>query len=199
MSRITRCVPIIVLCSLALFGFMRRSFVAAHSGNDSGGVDAYDLDAPRVISPEAAKLIGLKTAPVARGAIRDVLQTSGTVKALPDRIFAAAPRFAGNIRAVAKNLGDTVKAGDILFRIDSPEIGRNAIEARRLEAERQKMLLEAERSKMEAAQIELTLQFFKNQVDATQKEYDRLVELKNAGTAVAPGDLSAREENLLRS
>ena len=187
----------LLVFALLAVGVFLGSFVSAHSdGDNSPGALDYDLDLPRTVSPEAAKYIGLKTAETGRKAVRDVLETSGIVMAMPDRTCIAAPRFPGLIRAITKNIGDVVKPGEIIALIESPELVRNALESRKLEVDRQKLLLEAERTKQEELQFEQSLQYFKTQVDTKQKDYDRLVELKKLGQALPP-DFAARETLLL--
>ncbi len=118
----------------------------AHEGHGGKEVGPYDLDAPRRVSPETAAHIGLKTAEVDFGAVEEVLQLLGIVRAAPDRQWSISTRTAGKVLAVHVQAGDRVRKGDLLVEIDSPVLAKNIYEARKLEVEYQKLLLDVVRS-----------------------------------------------------
>ncbi len=138
-----RCVhPTAIGCSailLVLASGLTES-VIAHGGEDhgGGGKGAGDLDphAPRVISPETAKAIGLTTVEVDTKAIAEVIHVGGVVRAMPDHRFIIAPTVAGRVLTVTKQVGDIVAQGDVIARLDSPEQARSLYEVSKLEAER---------------------------------------------------------------
>lgn len=185
---------ILFIVSVAGVGLFLGSMASAHSGGDGSSSD-FDTMVPRKVSPEAAKFIGLTTAEVARKTIHEVIETVGVVKAMPDRTYLASPRFPGTILKITKNAGDSVKAGDLLAQISSAEVARTEADIQRLTLEREKLLLEREKTREEVLTIEQGLRYFKSQVETTQKEYDRLSELKKSGAPAI--DLAAREATLL--
>ncbi|MCK6485899.1 MAG: efflux RND transporter periplasmic adaptor subunit [Phycisphaerae bacterium] len=135
----------------------------AHEGHGGKEVGAFDLDAPRQVSPETAAHIGLKTAEVDFGPVEDTLALSGFVRAVPDRHWTISTRTAGKVIAVHKQVGDTVRRGELLVEIDSPELaklmldvvrGEGRIEQLRVEAknaDETALLAEAELRRVEAA------------------------------------------------
>lgn len=97
----------------------------AHEGHGSAPTTpVFGLDAPRSVSPQVARVIGLKTAEVDFGRVERVLRLTGTVEAVPDRVRAIAPRLSGVIADVKVRVGDAVKKGDVLVEIDSPELAQ---------------------------------------------------------------------------
>ncbi|GMW01648.1 MAG: hypothetical protein AMXMBFR84_27850 [Candidatus Hydrogenedentota bacterium] len=74
------------------------------------------------ISEEAAREGGIETQPAGPGTIRDVVALPGEIQLNPNRIVHVVPRLPGLVREVHKNLGDTVKKGDLLAVIDSREL-----------------------------------------------------------------------------
>lgn len=90
-----------------------------HLGHGTEEVGEYDLDAPRTVSPETAKHIGLATEEVDFRSMEETLELSGTVKPLPDRQFPVVPLVEGQVAKVHVQVGDTVKAGDVLVEIES--------------------------------------------------------------------------------
>ncbi len=107
----------------------------AHEGHGGKEVGAYDLDAPRRVSPETAAHIGLETAEVDFGDVEEVLQLLGIVRHAPDRYWSITTRTAGKVLAVHVQVGDRVQKGDLLIDIDSPELARNIYEVRKLEVD----------------------------------------------------------------
>ena len=130
----------------------------AHGGEDhgGGGKGAGELDphAPRVISPETAKAIGLTTFEVDTKAIAEVIHLGGVVRAMPDRRFIITPTTAGRVVAVTKQVGDAVAKGDVIARLDSPEQARSLYEVSKLEAERARVA--SSKSAAEARVVFLT-------------------------------------------
>ncbi|GFO81996.1 MAG: nickel-cobalt resistance protein [Methyloceanibacter sp.] len=127
--------------------------VRGHEGHGGAEIGPYDLDSPRVVSPETATHIGLKTAEVDFGVIEDTLMLSGIVRASPDRHWTIATRTAGKILSVRVQVGDRVQKGDLLIEIDSPELARNIYEVRKLEAEYQKLQVEIVRGEGRVQQL----------------------------------------------
>lgn len=186
-----------ILAAIALvIAVGNRSELSAH-GDKPDDSNAADLDLPRTVSPETAAFIGLKTAIVDRQPMGEVLELTGMVKPLPNLNHAVASQFAGTILAIHKRIGERVKKGDVLVRIDSLEKANNVVDAGKLAVERQKLLLEIERTKLEAAQALPAIRVAQSQLEHYKLEYNRFKDLEkqNKTTAV---DVAMREENLIR-
>ena len=106
----------------------------------------------------------LQIAAVQEQEIATQTQAPGSIEAMPEKLVKITPPLAGRITRLQRSLGDSVKAGDPLFTLDSAELSaayaddskaRSALLQARQELERQKTLFEAEiaaRKEYEAAQ-----------------------------------------------
>lgn len=179
--------------------------VYGHEGHGGKEVGAFDLDAPRQISPETAAHIGLKTAEVDFGEVEDVLPLSGIVRAAPDRHWTVATRTAGKVLSVRVQVGDPVKRGDLLVEIDSPELAKNVYEARKLEVEFQKLALElirgdgrVEQLRVEVENAEATAKLAEAELGRLESAGDKAVPLNELAEKRAAA-LKARGEAKLRA
>jgi len=174
------------------------SLVFAHEGHVHGGAqgNSTDPDAPRSVSPETAATIGLKTVEVNVGPIEEVVQLTGVVKAVPDRHHVIAPRTAGRIIVVHVQAGDRVKSGDVLVEIDSPEQARNIFEARKIEADYQKLLVDSTRALGKIEQLSVELQIAEQATELADAEVKRL---ESAGQAVSLNLLSEKKSVALQA
>lgn len=177
----------------------------AHEGHGGSEIGPYDLDTPRLVSPETAAHIGLQTGEVDFGAVEDVLTLSGIVRAAPDRYWTIATRTAGKILAVRVQVGDRVKQGDLLLEIDSPELARNIYEVRKLESEYQKLLVEIVRSegrveqlRVEVRNAQKTAEFAEAALQRLEAANDGVIPLNVLGERRAAA-LKARGEAELKS
>ena len=81
---------------------------------------AYESYEGRVTIAEAsAKAAGLVTAKAGSRLIREVLPLYGRITANPDAVREVSARFPGAIKSVNKTVGDAVKAGEVLARVES--------------------------------------------------------------------------------
>lgn len=108
----TRTQLAIGLCALLLLA-------AAWAWLGSDGDDA--------TTPAAAR-IAVQTAPVDHRDIDDIREFSGTLEA--NRTLTVAPKIAGRVADVAVDIGDTVRSGDTLIRLDDDEYRQAVNEAR---------------------------------------------------------------------
>ncbi len=187
---------VITLAALAVgLSAMRRS--TAHEGHGTEEVGEYDLDAPRLVSPETAEHIGLKTDQVAMAPLEQVLTITGVVKAAPDRHRAVAPRVSGRILEILKQVGDPVRADDVVALLDSPEFARNVYEARKLEAEYEAMLLQVEqrRAALDSLAVEIEVAAAEVAYARTERERARSI----VGQGVAQRELALREVEVARA
>ena len=105
----------------------------AHEGHGKVETQGFDLTAPREVSPEVAALIGFATAEVDFGKLESVVELTGVVRALPDRVQAVGPRIAGTVENIHVRVGDRVQAGDALVELVSPEYLK--LQAEKVQAE----------------------------------------------------------------
>ncbi|MDO8047995.1 efflux RND transporter periplasmic adaptor subunit [Janthinobacterium sp. SUN211] len=106
----------------------------------------------------------LQIAAVLEQDIATQTEAPGSIEAMPEKLVKITPPLAGRITRLQRALGDSVKAGDPLFTLDSAELSaayaddskaKSALLQARQELERQKTLFEAEiaaRKEYEAAQ-----------------------------------------------
>ncbi|MCZ6504245.1 MAG: efflux RND transporter periplasmic adaptor subunit [Gammaproteobacteria bacterium] len=99
--------------------FVSVEVSVAHEGDEPEEVGDLDMDAPRVITPETSKHIGLKTAEVDVQLIEEVIELSGIVKAQPSRRYSVFSLLDGKATQVHVQVGDQVKTGQILIEIES--------------------------------------------------------------------------------
>jgi cobalt-zinc-cadmium efflux system membrane fusion protein len=76
------------------------------------------------LSPEQLKAYGVKVDTAAAGRIEQYLTLPGEVAVNADSAGHVLPKLPGVVRQVKRNLGDTVKAGDLLAVIDSRELAQ---------------------------------------------------------------------------
>src|SRR6185369_3323303 len=107
--RLCGCTAAIVVAALAL-QCLSRSAVLAHSGDDEDSEPAdEDIDSPRMVAPETARFIHLKTDAAATISLADSIALSGRVGPLPDARRKVCARFGGAVTAVHKQIGEPVK------------------------------------------------------------------------------------------
>ncbi len=106
----------------------------------------------------------LQIAPVQEQEIATQTDAPGSIEAMPEKLVKITPPLPGRITRLQRALGDSVKAGDALFTLDSAELSaahadnskaKSALLQARQELQRQKTLFEAEiaaRKDYEAAQ-----------------------------------------------
>lgn len=197
------CVGAVLFSALGVLFAWQYAF--AHEGHGTEEVGEFDFDAPRIVSAETAKHIGLKTAEVGRHSIEEVIELSGVVKPLPDRHRAVVSRLSGRILQVTKQVGDPVKQGELLARIDSPEQSRNLYEVRKIEVEYLKLLLEFERAKAESERTASEVKSAHEQFTFADSEYERARGLSKDGavsekeTAQRKSDRAQAEANIRKS
>jgi cobalt-zinc-cadmium efflux system membrane fusion protein len=92
--------------------------VAEHAGATHRWT--YDSYEGRTTIPAAsADVASIRVETAGPQLIRDVLPLYGRIVANPDAVREVAARFPGLIRSVSKSVGDTVKAGEVLARVES--------------------------------------------------------------------------------
>jgi RND family efflux transporter MFP subunit len=147
----------------------------AHSGHGTEEVGVYDLDAPRTVSAQTGRHIGLKTAEVDIRPIQEVVSLSGTVKPKPDRQHAVVSLLEGQVSLVHVRVGDRVEAGQILLEIKSLSFLERWSKLRMFEARTQAL---------------------GSQYDAAKEQLERTERL--AGQAIPERELAQRRAELAK-
>lgn len=184
------CITALVFSGLTVFVLVQATAVLAHEGHGKE-IGAFDLDAPRKISPETAAHIGLETAEVDFGTIEDVLDLLGIVRAAPDRHWTISNRTAGKVLAVHVQVGDRVRKGDLLIDIDSPDYQKLVLELVRAKGRVKQLAVESDNAEATASLAEEELKRSESATDGVVP----LNELFQKRTAA----IRARGEARLRS
>jgi len=73
------------------------------------------------IAPDMAAVAEIKTAVAGPGVLRETLSLYGVIQPNAERVRNVVARFAGPIKTVSKQIGDSVKAGETLATVESNE------------------------------------------------------------------------------
>ena len=128
-SRVTRLLLVIALLSFAiganpwLRSVLAESEHTAHDGHGDHGdehADEHDDNAVK-LSPEEMAEFSVTVAAAGRGRISTYVVLPGEVRPNADRVAHLVPRYAGIVKEVRKQIGDTVAIGDVLAVIESSE------------------------------------------------------------------------------
>lgn len=94
----------------------------------TGTAEAEKSEAPKSgtvnevqISPEAAKEAGIDTLPAGPAVLHEVLPLYGLIQPNAERMRAVSARYAGVVKTVTKRVGDAVRSGEVLARVESNE------------------------------------------------------------------------------
>ncbi|MDQ2820190.1 MAG: biotin/lipoyl-binding protein, partial [Pseudomonadota bacterium] len=87
-----------------------------------------------VVPPGSALRSSVQVAPVTRGDVDVPFTLPAVVEAEPGRVAKVLTPLTGRIVSVNKHLGDTVRAGDVLFTIDAPDLAQAAADAAKADA-----------------------------------------------------------------
>jgi cobalt-zinc-cadmium efflux system membrane fusion protein len=94
--------------------------VARHAGTEHR-FEYESYEGRTTIAADVARAAGIATATAGPGTVGDELVLYGSIAADATRVRAVHARFPGVIRNVARNVGDTVRAGEALATIESNE------------------------------------------------------------------------------
>lgn len=119
--------------------------------------------------------VAVEVASITRAPIRDIRQYTGTV--YPQYQYIVAPKVSGRIIEITKRIGDPVKRGEEVARID--------------DAEYQQAVLEAE-ANLKIAQASLAE--FISQAELAKQEFERAQSLRDKGIA-SPSELDTAVTN----
>ena len=91
----------------------------AHSDEDEHGEEEGHVE----LTEQQFLSAGIEVTSVTSGRVSEVLTLPGTVAPNADAVLHVTPRVSGQVRTVAKNLGEEVSAGEVLCVIDSVALG----------------------------------------------------------------------------
>lgn len=137
MSQLTKLIPWIFLISLSVNPYVKLSAdedkheehqgQAGHAEHEHDeneeheGHQHHDEEALK-LSPEQLKAFSIQLSKAGPGVIRKTLDLTGEVIVEPDRLYHVVPRVAGVVQKVYKQLGDNVKADEVLALLSSREL-----------------------------------------------------------------------------
>ena len=168
----------------------------AHEGHGKVETQGFDINAPRVVTPEAAALIGLQTVEVDFGEVVDVLRVTGIVRTQPDRARVLAPRIGGSILNIRGRVGDRVAKGDALVEIASPEYLALRAELVQVEGQIRLLQVEVDSNRERAAQAEAELVRVEENKEAVAAN---LLSEKRRGAIGARAEVQQKEIELERA
>jgi cobalt-zinc-cadmium efflux system membrane fusion protein len=124
-------VSILWLAALLALGACNKKAAPAALHKESvqaGAVEAKKSEARKPdsanevqITPEAAKEAGIDTVPAGPALLHEVLPLYGLIQPNAERMRAVSARYPGVVQAVTKRVGDAVRSGEVLARVESNE------------------------------------------------------------------------------
>ena len=110
----------------------RKKPAAAHGHGEGGGEkdkghgahDGHGHGAEKKViklTPAQLKNAGLVIEPAGAGTIRETLVLNGIIQPNEEQVAAVLPRFGGVVRSVSKRLGEPVRKGEVVAKIESNE------------------------------------------------------------------------------
>jgi cobalt-zinc-cadmium efflux system membrane fusion protein len=118
----------------AALGFGAAHWTASHNTPAAApvaqaSVAKAEAGIPEIVIPaEYLQIAKIAVEPVASGGLDAEILTTGTVSALPNSEAVIVARASGNVSRVLRELGDTVRAGDVLAQVESQEAATMAAE-----------------------------------------------------------------------
>ncbi len=92
-------------------------------GAKSGAVDAPDASLIEFPTPESVEELGVRTLRVVQRPVSREVTAAGVVTYEPTRLAQLSAHVAGTVWRVEKQVGQTIRAGDVLAIIDAPAVG----------------------------------------------------------------------------
>jgi len=93
-----------------------------HEEHDSHDHGASDSNSGIHLTPEQYKSFGIVLSPVSGGKFETRISLPGEIIPNEDRLVHLSPKVAGTVKEVRKNLGDYIKAGEVLAVLDSRDL-----------------------------------------------------------------------------
>ncbi len=168
--------PALAIVGLGIVALVLGPVIAHddHAPPAGAGGGSLDLNAPRVVSPQTARVIGLETAEVGFGTIEEVIRLGGIVRAAPDRVQVVACAVGGTVASVAVQLADRVKAGEPLAEIASADVARLVADIEKQRAEHERVGTDLIESRAGLEQTRSQLAVVEEQARLAEAELARL-------------------------
>ena len=186
-----------ILCTAVLAGCGSSGGGEASSAVSSSGVASYDPNS-----------VAVETSIAKKGSIEEKSMFSGTVQPIKT-VDVASPRTGVKVTSVNFDVGDSVKAGDVLFSLDTTDIQNNinvlnaslasadaSIQSAKIELEQvegSQMKQQIENSKTAVSSAQRSYDTAKAQMDTAKRDYD------SANTLFANGAVSQTELTNLKN
>lgn len=107
----------------------RNNAAAAPAAQTPAPAAKAEAATPEIVIPsEYLQVAKIAIEPVASGGLEAEILTTGTVAAVPNSEAVIVARASGNVTRVVRQLGDTVRAGDVLAQVESQEAAAMAAE-----------------------------------------------------------------------
>lgn len=180
---------------------MKRFFPNATASNGSAHVDSIQREGALITVPEASPLRGsLVVGAAEQQAFAQVIDAPGVIEAVPEKLVKITPPLAGRIVRLHRQLGDTVKAGDPLATIDSPDLGAAYSEHAKAQATLTRARQEFERQKaLHDEDISAGKDFEAAQLDLAAAESDARAAADRLAQLGVSARSSSRREYVLRA
>jgi cobalt-zinc-cadmium efflux system membrane fusion protein len=134
---------------------------------------------PEIVIPaEYLQVAKIAVEPVASGGLDAEILTTGTVAAVPNSEAVIVARASGNVTRVLRQLGDTVRAGDVLVQVESQEAAAMAAER-----------------KVASARVELARKNYARESSLFQQGVTPRQDLEAAQSALAVAESEAQRAN----
>ncbi len=151
---------------------------------------AADSDAPRRISDQTAQLIGLQTAEADFGHAESVVRLTGFVRPLPERTRIVSSAVAGTLVSIEARLGERIRRGKVLGRVQSTDLARLVTDLHKAEIEFEHTGVEIVQTKANIAQVRNQITASEAQAASLEAEYARA---QASAETIPPNILSNRK------
>ena len=156
----------------------------------AGEAEEHSQEGAVEVSDEAAELIGVKVEAAVKGEIEDTIATTGKALVSPNGQAIIGAKVEGRAVQVTAEPGQSVKAGQVLVVVDSPQIAD--LRGQLLEAEARLKLAEQNKARTAMSENRAAVIQAKNRLDLAQTTLNRKRRLLELG-AVAGREVAEAE------
>ena len=151
---------------------------AKHEGEEH---DEHSQEGAVEVSDETAQLMGLKTEKVANGEIEDTIATVGKALVAPNGQAIVGAKVDGRATRVLAEPGQSVKAGQVVVVVDSPEVAE--LRGQLIETQAKLRLAEQNLTRTTKSENRAAVIQAKNKLDFAQNTLERKRRLAELGAA----------------
>jgi len=151
---------------------------AKHEGEEH---DEHSQDGAVEVTDETARLMGLKTEKVANGEIEDTIATVGKALVAPNGQAIVGAKVDGRATRVLAEPGQSVKAGQVVVVVDSPEVAE--LRGQLIEMQAKLRLAEQNLTRTTKSENRAAVIQAKNKLDFAQNSLERKRRLAALGAA----------------